>query len=350
MAQVEKREKTHQISPTSSSRSNYPRDLLQRFTTMNHNNDNHSHHNHEEEEEEEIELSLDLSMNGRFGVDPTAKKIKRTTSIPEFVNPMRIRDHAVEMDNNCSTNLIRTCSLPTENEEEWKRRKELQTLRRMEARRKRYEKQRNLKAMKERNRGGGSSEEMNGSEEGGGGGGGVDEFNSLKRTTSLTAKVGRLGLNGLPPPSPSPPPVSIGSSQGTTGSSVISESESQQGLGTKAADARSPIGGDSSPDCEQKSPPVTLRNQLNNQSSPENRTEDTVRNLLEDMPCVSTKGDGPNGKKIDGFLYRYGKGEEVRIVCVCHGSFLTPAEFIKHAGGGEVANPLKHIVVSPSML
>ncbi|OIW16741.1 hypothetical protein TanjilG_14511 [Lupinus angustifolius] len=286
-------------------------------------------------------------MNGRFGVDPTSKKIKRTTSIPEFTNPMRIRDHAVQkMNNNCSTNLIRTCSLPTETEEEWKKRKELQTLRRMEARRKRYEKQRNLKAMKERNRGGagGGSEEMIVSEEGGGGG--VDEFNSLRRTTSLTAKVGRLGLNGLPPPSPSPPPVSIGSSQGTTGSSVISESESQQGLGTKAADARSSIGGDSSPD----SPSVTLRNQFNNQSSPENRTKDTVRNLLEDMPCVSTKGDGPDGKKIDGFLYRYGKGEEVRIVCVCHGSFLTPAEFIKHAGGGEVANPLKHIVVSPSML
>ncbi|KAE9605035.1 hypothetical protein Lal_00036786 [Lupinus albus] len=344
MAQVEKREKTHQISSTSS-RINYPRDLLQSFTTINHNN--HNYDDDDDEEEEGIELSLDLSMNGRFGIDPTAKKIKRTTSIPEFMNPMRIRDDdVVEMNNNGSSNLIRTCSLPTENEEEWKRRKELQTLRRMEARRKRYEKQRNLKAMKERNRGGGgggSCEEMIGLEEGGGGGGGgADEFNSLRRTTSLTAKVGRLGLNGLPPPSPSPPPVSIGSSQGTTGSSVISDSESQQGLGTKAADARSSIGHNSSPDDDQKT--------LGNQSSPENRTKDIVRNLLEDMPCVSTKGDGPDGKKIDGFLYRYGKGEEVRIVCVCHGSFLTPAEFIKHAGGGEVANPLKHIVVSPSML
>jgi len=73
-----------------------------------------------------------------------------------------------------------------------------------------------------------------------------------------------------------------------------------------------------------------------------------VRNVLEDMPCVSTKGDGPNGKRIEGFLYRYRKGEEVRIVCVCHGSFLTPAEFVKHAGGGDVAHPLKHIVVNPT--
>lgn len=72
------------------------------------------------------------------------------------------------------------------------------------------------------------------------------------------------------------------------------------------------------------------------------------RNMMEDMPCVSTRGDGPNGRRIEGLLYRYKKGEDVRIVCVCHGSFLTPAEFVKHAGGGDVAHPLRHIVVNPS--
>ena len=71
-------------------------------------------------------------------------------------------------------------------------------------------------------------------------------------------------------------------------------------------------------------------------------------NAMEDMPCVFTKGDGPNGRRIDGILYRYGKGEDVRIMCVCHGKFLSPAEFVKHAGGGDVANPLKHIVINPS--
>lgn len=72
------------------------------------------------------------------------------------------------------------------------------------------------------------------------------------------------------------------------------------------------------------------------------------RNMMEEMPCVSTTGDGPNGRRIEGFLYRYKKGEEVRIVCVCHGSFLTPAEFVRHAGGGDVAHPLRHIVVTPN--
>ncbi|ONK64696.1 uncharacterized protein A4U43_C07F28930 [Asparagus officinalis] len=72
------------------------------------------------------------------------------------------------------------------------------------------------------------------------------------------------------------------------------------------------------------------------------------RSMMEEMPCVSTKGDGPNGRRVEGFLYRYRKGEEVRIVCVCHGTFLTPAEFVKHAGGGDVVHPLRHIVVNPA--
>ncbi|KAK7273315.1 hypothetical protein RIF29_14364 [Crotalaria pallida] len=380
--------------------SNYPRDLLQRFTTANHNHQHQHHHlpfpavKVDEDEHEIDELSLGLSMNGRFGVDPTAKKIKRTTSIPEFMNPVMRREEEVGyvVPMNCTTNLIRTCSLPTETEDEWRRRKELQTLRRMEARRKRSEKQRNLKAMRERNRGFNNSEE-NGSEEGNNflmeQGCGADEFNGLRRTTSLTARVGGLGLNGEKENGGGLPPPSIGSSH-RTGSSVISEFECQQGqvsnilsnygssvdldyfgkimcrvsadrpimaelcpLWTESVscfvDSRSPIGANSC-DNEQKSPAMTVRNLSNNHSSPENKTKNTVRNLLEDMPCVSTKGDGPNGKKVEGFLYRYGKGEEVRIVCVCHGSFLTPAEFVKHAGGSDVTNPLKHIVVSPSML
>ncbi|RYR24549.1 hypothetical protein Ahy_B02g058051 [Arachis hypogaea] len=58
----------------------------------------------------------------------------------------------------CTTNLIRTCSLPTETEEEWRKRKELQTLRRLETRRKRSEnQQRNMKVMREKSNGSSSS-------------------------------------------------------------------------------------------------------------------------------------------------------------------------------------------------
>uniref|UniRef100_I1KD20 Ninja-family protein n=1 Tax=Glycine max TaxID=3847 RepID=I1KD20_SOYBN len=69
-----------------------------------------------------------------------------------------------------------------------------------------------------------------------------------------------------------------------------------------------------------------------------------VMEILRQMPSVTTTGDGPNGKRIEGFLYKYRSGQ-VCIVCVCHGNFLTPAEFVMHAGGKEVANPMKHITV-----
>ncbi|GAV64393.1 DUF1675 domain-containing protein [Cephalotus follicularis] len=69
--------------------------------------------------------------------------------------------------------------------------------------------------------------------------------------------------------------------------------------------------------------------------------------LIKQMPCVTTTGDGPDGCRVEGFLYRYMKGQ-VSIVCVCHGSFLSPAEFVKHAGGKDAANPMKHINVCPA--
>ncbi|KAL2226299.1 UNVERIFIED_CONTAM: Ninja-family protein AFP2 [Sesamum indicum] len=78
------------------------------------------------------------------------------------------------------------------------------------------------------------------------------------------------------------------------------------------------------------------------------RGKEVGTNSMEDMPCVFTKGDGPNGRRVDGILYKYGKGEEVRIMCVCHGNFHSPAEFVKHAGGTDVDHPLKHIVVNPN--
>ncbi|MED6208362.1 hypothetical protein PIB30_044317 [Stylosanthes scabra] len=347
---------------------NFPRDLLKRFMSVNH------HHHGDGDAEQEIELSLGLSMNGRFGVDPTAKKIKRTTSIPEFSLSKPLRDKDNDSNNNnhnnqdiggysnnmpmpCTTNLIRTCSLPTETEEEWRKRKELQTLRRLEARRKRSEKQqRNIKAMREKgNRSSPSFSEdfVDGNNNSNLVEATLNEFSSLGRTTSLSSRVSELGLNGekksggcgcggLPPPSPSPSPSTrgpFGSPQGAA-SSGISESESPPGQGSRPGDVRSPVGSDTFP--------TTTKNESSNKHSrPANKTKEIVKSLLEDMPCVSTKFDGPNGKKIEGFLYRYGKGLEVRIVCVCHGSFLTPAEFVKHGGGGDVSNPLKHIVVSP---
>ncbi|KAI4368945.1 hypothetical protein MLD38_017445 [Melastoma candidum] len=80
----------------------------------------------------------------------------------------------------------------------------------------------------------------------------------------------------------------------------------------------------------------------------DNRGKEIGRSAVEELPCVFAKGEGPNGRRVEGILYKYGRGEEVKIMCVCHGNFLSPAEFLRHAGGVEVANPLRHIVVNPN--
>ncbi|WOL15562.1 ninja-family protein [Canna indica] len=66
--------------------------------------------------------------------------------------------------------------------------------------------------------------------------------------------------------------------------------------------------------------------------------------LLRMPPRVSTTGDGPNGRTIDGFLHVCSKSE-ISIVCVCHGSSFTPAEFVKHAGGTNISQALRQIVM-----
>lgn len=130
----------------------------------------------------------------------------------------------------------------------------------------------------------------------------------------------------------------------------------------KYAEVRSPMAEKSLSDNVPRSPSIATAHSgySSNSSAPTagttqdeipnsgNGVNGVVRNVLLDMPCVSTRGDGPGGKKIEGFLYRYKKGEEVKIVCVCHGRFLSPAEFVKHAGGSDVLHPLKHIVVDAS--
>ena len=191
---------------------NLPRNLFQRFMSSN----NHfSHRNHEEEEE--IELSLGLSLNGRFGVDPRANKLTRSSSIPDFINNSTREDtneYSSSLFPMACGSLVRTCSLPTETEEEWRKRKELQSLRRMEAKRKRSEKQKNLKAVRDRKRGGFGEEncEEDKREEAGNGDSWVN--GGRGPCEGVAASQGSIGSQG-------------------TGSSGISELESQPAQGIK---------------------------------------------------------------------------------------------------------------------
>lgn len=107
-------------------------------------------------------------------------------------------------------------------------------------------------------------------------------------------------------------------------------------------------------------PHFNLRRPENSSNQPNNTTETsgslngkstTNGNLnattsIPKMPCVSATGNGPNGRTITGFLYRYTK-TEVSIMCVCHGSSFSPAGFVEHAGGIDISHPLKHITIVP---
>lgn len=55
------------------------------------------------------------------------------------------------------------------------------------------------------------------------------------------------------------------------------------------------------------------------------------------LPWVSTTGSGPNGRTISGVTYRY-SANQIRIVCACHGSHMSPEEFVRHASEENV-NP-----------
>lgn len=126
----------------------YPRDLLQRFVSSS---THQSEHGTPSEDSDEIELNLGLSLGGRFGVDRSAKKLIRSSSIAGTIPVVR-DDESLNPRPMSYPTLTRTSSLPTETEEAWRKRKELQTLRRMVAKRRRSEKQRSSKAEKEEER------------------------------------------------------------------------------------------------------------------------------------------------------------------------------------------------------
>ncbi|KAL2504964.1 Ninja-family protein AFP3 [Abeliophyllum distichum] len=296
----------------------FSRDKLHKFM-----NGKRFRNEEEEDNNEGIELSLGLSMNGRFGVDPktAAKKLKRSSSISNLVFTVGADNEGGRQAVGMEVDLMRTCSLPVEAEEELRRRKELQSMRRMEAKRKRLEKLKNGRVVKDK----------------------VDlEENSCENNNNNYESNGRINVNGSINANGNQMPSSQGSigSQGS-GSSGISDFQSQRSEGVKqSVEAKSPSSIQSLP-AQIEHKPVRAA---------ENEAKEIFKNVMLDMPCVSTKGDGPNGKKIEGFLYQYKKGEEVKIVCVCHGRFLSPAEFVKHAGGVDVTHPLRHIVVNNSPL
>ncbi|XP_008810752.1 ninja-family protein 6-like [Phoenix dactylifera] len=320
---------------------------------------------------DEIELSLGLSLGGCFSGDPKGKKLVRSSSIASFSS------FPTEPEFPVATGLSRTSSLPTEIEEERRKRKELQSLKRLEARRKRSEKRNSLKRGPRADddwEGGQSSAaptamKVGNFEVGLNGGHGFPGGGHLGKVVNAATPPGLPGWLASSGQATSWP-MSQGSigSQGSSSGMSEYESRPKQGFDvsgfTSCTEVRSPSTFQSLPEHANHKMAANAatsavgkaigsvgggeEDPAKKNAGRANVMKEMERNMIEEMPCVFTKGDGPNGRRIEGFLYKYKKGGEVRIVCVCHGSFLTPAEFVRHAGGGDVAHPLKHIVVNPS--
>ncbi|XP_062216406.1 ninja-family protein MODD-like [Phragmites australis] len=353
--------------------------------------------------EMEVELSLGLSLGGRFGLERRGEKLSRSSSVaailmpPEAVPPVLARTSSLpakaeaaevgkklglngwgsfrencglgvqapvrltasgsqssgssdgegqRLQVNIADPLMRTTSLPAGIDDECRKRKAAQSLKRLELKKKRIERRNCLTSNMSKEAAGQILEEMNAS---------TEKLESCvevvtrnkqnmnrlspmhqatftSRDCSLSAMrkkpnsafKGTAGAEEHCPSSAVPPPSEVANGATAATLSFSSSAARAAGLG-------------SSGDQQHISGRVAARAKS---------MGDAERIMMQEMPSVSTKGL-PNGNRVEGFLYKYRKGEEVRIVCVCHGSFLTPAEFVKHAGGGDVANPLRHIVVNP---
>ncbi|XP_052179386.1 ninja-family protein AFP3-like [Diospyros lotus] len=328
---------------------------------------------------EELDLNLGLSLGGSYSQNPKEKPLIRTSSLNEDFILHRNEGRGF-------LSLARSSSLPTEAEQEMRKLKELQAMKRMEAKRRMLEKHRHSR--------GGSSEEERSQNE-------IKMPNwtveSAVKNTVLCHAIEKIRSNVSPSPNlriqgvdtaadlPIFSQPIVSSTVRESGKSVVStnyRSEPMINFGTMLNGKRAVchLNYHSAPQLEKmenglavnssKSRPYSmfLSRTISNgkpvepaeteQERPskkakvsDNDTRDinTMNEMMKLMPSVTTTGDGPNGKKIDGLLYRYKKGQ-VSIVCVCHGNFLSPSEFIKHAGGTDMVNPMKHINVLPATL
>ncbi|TVU38068.1 hypothetical protein EJB05_11418 [Eragrostis curvula] len=281
----------------------------------------------------DLELSLGLSLGGCFGSDPAreAKKqcLARSSSIASICSLRGIAGEDLATAEPTPPLLHRTSSLPTEYDEARFQRKAMQCQRRMAAKRKRLERRNSMnsskssagagrddaqEAIQQLRRSGASLGSSSSSlpDQGGSGSAGADQAKSSSTMNTSSDNSGSGGQNSsLPPTAPS------------TGAT------------------RPPPNGSST---REQQPLRTLRSLTMRTSS----TGDFRKTMMEEMPMVFSRLDGPNARRIDGFLYKCGKANDVRIVCVCHGNFLTPAEFVKHAGGAgdDLAHPLRHIIIN----
>ncbi|KAL6995066.1 hypothetical protein U1Q18_005200 [Sarracenia purpurea var. burkii] len=333
---------------------------------------------------EQLDLSLGLSLGGCYSQIPGEKPLIRTSSL-NYGN-MTLFENEGEGGGGGGgrgfLSLARSSSLPTEAEQELRKLKELQALKRMEAKKRLMEKQRHSRE--------GSSPEVEKpraatatATDTAAAGAKLSNWaiESASRNSAFCRAMKKLKSNFKPSANLriKGPENSVAAKVPKLSRPAVTSKAVENGKSAYTANyCSAPVvvlenpanGKHANPGCTYPDSSVVMsfRKRTNGKRVETAETKKGMRRskkvkaladsgvqdeammeMLKLMPSVITTGDGPNGKKIEGFLYRYMKGQ-VRIVCVCHGNFLSPAEFVKHAGGTDVENPMKHITVLPGTL
>ncbi|XP_062116719.1 ninja-family protein AFP3-like [Humulus lupulus] len=284
---------------------------------------------------EEPDLNLGLSLNGLYARSSKEKNlIRSSSSVAGFLAQDRVLGYSTHRQEGSFLSLSRSCSLPAETNETAIKLRDLQTMRRMAAKKRLVEKQRNCREA-------------------------LDEDKpplapapapetaawaaaSAAKSAALSRAISKIKTQGY---------VSsnyrqleghefLTSARDSTESN--SRHEQRYAVEPPMVASSEEVTGDRSVESSDNEPKHSPLKKL--KVSNGIKAMDNWMDVMNRMPSVTTTGDGPNGRRIEGFLYKYTKGQ-VSIVCVCHGSFLSPAEFVRHAGGKEVVNPMKHIHV-----
>ncbi|XP_022738150.1 ninja-family protein AFP3-like [Durio zibethinus] len=279
----------------------------------------------------ELDLNLRLSLGGIYSGNNKEKPLTRSSSIPGVVTLKKINSSELEKSlPKGFLSLARSCSLPSEVERSRKlvNVKKLRIMRRVEAKKRVVVRQRNANKASDKEKlimeGPPSSPTK------------IPAWAaaSAAKSPALNRAIDKIkegfrNLEGLEDNGTHKGPSdSKQSFKPVKAEPVIFSDRTSSGKSVKLK-----------PD-ETKSENPTKKAKLSNGYY----IQDDGMDVMKKMPSVTTTGDGPNGRKIEGFLYKYMKGQ-VSIVCVCHGNFLSPEEFVKHAGGKDVTNPMKHINV-----
>ncbi|KAF4385049.1 ninja-family protein AFP3 [Cannabis sativa] len=285
---------------------------------------------------EEPDLNLGLSLNGLYARSSKEKNlIRSSSSVAGFLAQDRVPvDSTIRRQENSFLSLSRSCSLPAETNETAIKLRDLQTMRRMAAKKRLVEKQRNCRDALDEDKpplAPTPAPDM-----------AAWAAASAAKSAALSRAISKIKTEGY---------VSSNYRQlegheflSAARDNTESHSPLEQRSGVKppmvvsSEEATRDRSGQSSDDEPKENPLKKLK------VSNGIKAMDNWMDVMNNMPSVTTTGDGPNGRRIEGFLYKYTKGQ-VSIVCVCHGSFLSPAEFVRHAGGKEVTNPMKHIHV-----